>query len=112
MKITGKNIKTWSIIGSRPTFGQVLFELVKQEDDIMVVTGDVSSSAGLERFRKKHPKNYIDVGIAEQNMIGVASGLARAGKKPYVYSGSIFLCMRAYEQIRDDVAYQNLNVKY
>ena len=111
MKITGKNIKTWSIIGSRPTFGQVLFELVKQEDDIMVVTGDVSSSAGLERFRKKHPKNYIDVGIAEQNMIGVASGLARAGKKPYVYSGSIFLCMRAYEQIRDDVAYQNLNVK-
>jgi len=44
-------------------------------------------------------------------MIGVASGLARAGKKPYVYSGSIFLCMRAYEQIRDDVAYQNLNVK-
>jgi len=76
----------------------------------MVLVGDLGFSF-FEPFQKKYPKQFINCGIAEQNMIGVASGLALAGKKPYCYSNAIFLASRANEQIRDDVCYNNLNVK-
>lgn len=66
-----KNIKTWSIIGSRATFGLFSLDLVKKEKDIIIVTADVSTSAGLDKFRKNFPDNFVDVGISEQNMIGV-----------------------------------------
>jgi transketolase len=94
----------------RKEFFEQMSEIAERDKDVIVLVGDLGYSF-MESYAEKYPKQFINCGIAEQNMIGVASGLARAGKKPYVYSGSIFLCMRAYEQIRDDVAYQNLNVK-
>ena len=76
MIINDRNIKVWSTIGARATVGIAALELARQIDNLMVLTCDVSTSAGLDRFRKTFPEKYLDLGIAEQNMIGVAAGLA------------------------------------
>ena len=76
MEISEKNIKMWSTIGPRATLGLAAFDLAKKNDNLMVLTCDVSTSAGLDRYRKTFPEKYLDLGIAEQNMIGVAAGLA------------------------------------
>ena len=76
MDINDRNIKMWSTIGARATFGIAALDLAKKIDNLMVLTCDVSTSAGLDRFRKTYPNKYLDLGIAEQNMIGVAAGLA------------------------------------
>lgn len=80
------------------------------DKDTVVLTGDLGYSF-VDGFKEQHPDKFINAGIAEQNMVGVGAGLALAGKKPYLYSGAIFLAVRALEQIRDDIAYPNLNVK-
>ena len=74
--INDRNIKTWSTIGQRATLGIAALELAKKDKNLIVITCDVSTSAGLDRFRKTLPDQYLDVGIAEQNMIGVAAGLS------------------------------------
>ena len=79
MIINERNIKMWSTIGQRATFGIAALELAKEMSDLMVLTCDVSTSAGLDRFRKTFPDKYLDLGIAEQNMIGVAAGLSSEG---------------------------------
>ena len=79
MKIEKSKIKLWSNIGSRATFGLVALELAKSINDLMILTSDVSTSAGLDRFKVKFPDKYLDVGIAEQNLIGIAAGLSSEG---------------------------------
>ena len=79
MVINERNIKVWSTIGSRATFGIAALELAKEIDNLMVLTCDVSTSAGLDRYRKTYPDKYLDLGIAEQNLIGVAAGLSSEG---------------------------------
>ena len=69
MIINDRNIKMWSTIGSRATFGIAALELAKEVENLMVLTCDVSTSAGLDRYRKTFPEKYLDLGIAEQNMI-------------------------------------------
>ena len=64
MKISERDIKVWSTIGPRATFGMAALTLAKEVEDLMVLTCDVSTSAGLDRFRKNYPKKYIDLGIA------------------------------------------------
>ena len=95
---------------TRVAFFEKLDELARDKHVILLV-GDLGYSF-MEGFAEKYPEQYINCGIAEQNMVGVAAGLARAGKKPFVYSGAMFLCTRAIEQIRDDVCYPNLDVKF
>lgn len=94
----------------RKAFFDNLLEMAKADKDILLLVGDLGYSF-MEEFQKELPDQFINCGIAESNMIGVASGLAMSGKKPYCYSGSIFLIMRAYEFIRNDVCYNNTNVK-
>lgn len=77
-----------------------------QDKDTIILVGDLGYS-----FMENYPGRLVNCGIAEQNMVGMAAGMARAGLKPYVYSNSIFLAGRAFEQIRDDIAYPKLNVK-
>lgn len=84
--------------------------MAKADKDIILLTGDLGYSF-METFQKELPKQILNCGIAEQNMIGMAAGMALAGKKPYVYSNAIFLLSRGHEFVRDDVAYNNLNVK-
>jgi transketolase len=93
----------------RKPFWNTMCELAENDKSIRVLTGDLGFSF-LEEFKEKYPDQFINCGIAEQSMVGIASGMALAGLKPYVYSGSIFLLARAYEQVRDDVAYNGTNV--
>lgn len=94
----------------RKQFTTELIKLAEQDDKIILLTGDLGFNV-LEPFIEKFPERYINCGIAEQNMIGVAAGLALGGFKPYVYSNQIFLVMRAYEFIRDEICFNNLDVK-
>ena len=94
----------------RKPFFDIILEMAKGDKDIIVLVGDLGFSFK-EQFERELPKQIINCGAAEQNMVGVASGLALAGKKPYCYSGAIFMVMRPYEFVRDDVAYNNLDVK-
>ena len=110
INITGKNVKTWSTIGARPTYGLAVMELAKHHEDLIVVTADVSTSAGLDRFRKTYPEKFIDVGIAEQNMIGVAAGLADNGYNVFTTTFAPFQTLRCLDQIKVNLAYSNIKV--
>ncbi len=100
-----KNAKRWAIMGQRPTFGLSLLELAKEDDSIMVVVADTTSSAGLERMKNMLPEQLINVGIAEQNMMGIATGLASEGYKVVTTTFAPFQAMRCLEQIRVNQGY-------
>lgn len=93
----------------RTAFVNKLIELARKDERVWLVTGDLGFSV-FEGFIAEFPDRYLNVGVAEQNMIGVAAGLALSGMRPFVYSISTFATMRAYEQIRNDLCYQNLPV--
>jgi len=94
----------------RKTFINTLTELARKDEDIMLLTGDLGFSV-FEDFSKEFPDRFINCGVMEQSMMSIAAGLALSGKKPYVYSIIPFVTMRPFEQIRNDIAYQNANVK-
>lgn len=96
---------------TRLTFFKELIELAAEDEKVVLLTGDLGYNF-IEGYMERFPKQFINCGIAEQNMVGVAGGLARQGYKPFVYSGAMFLCTRALEQMRDDVCYPNLNVTF
>src|SRR5579872_3655743 len=94
----------------RATFIKTLTEYAAHNPDVYLITGDVGFSV-IEEFARQFPTRYFNAGVAEQNMIGVAAGLALAGKKVYVYTIIPFLIKRCFEQIRVDICYQELPVK-
>ena len=94
----------------RKTFINVLIEIAKKDKDIVLITPDMGFSV-LEPFFEQFPGRSFNSGIAEQNAISMAAGLALSGKKPYVYTIIPFLIERAFEQVKLDVAYMNTNVK-
>ena len=94
----------------RIAFVNTLQELAKKNKNIMLLTGDLGYSV-FERYIKLFPKQFINMGVSEQNMTGVAAGLAIENKIPFIYSIVPFVTMRNFEQIRNDICYQNLNVK-
>jgi transketolase len=98
-------------VASRVAAGNRLTEEAKKDPRIWLLTADVARSTGLSSFVEEFPDRFINVGIAEQTMVGVAAGLATCGKHPYVSAFAAMLSLRACEQIRTDVAYPNLNVK-
>lgn len=95
----------------RDTFVATLQELASDNEDIVAVCNDSVGSSKLGGFAKKWPERLINVGIAEQNMVGVSAGLANGGKIPFVCAASCFLTGRALEQIKADIAYSQANVK-
>ena len=105
-KILNKtNFKIWSRLGMRATFGIAALELGSTVDKLIVLTGDVSTSAGLDRFKKKFPDKYLDVGIAEQNLIGIGAGLASEGFKVITTTFAPFQTIRCCEQIKVNLGY-------
>jgi len=94
----------------RSTFVNCLLERAAKDDRIFLLTPDMGFSV-LERFRADFPDRFLNVGIAEQNAIGVAAGLALSGKMVYVYSIIPFVTMRCFEQVRVDLAYMKTNVR-
>ena len=110
MDINEKSIKIWSTIGSRATLGIAALDLAKEIDNLMVLTCDVSTSAGLDRFRKTYPEKYLDLGIAEQNMIGVAAGLASENFNVITTTFAPFQTMRCCEQIKVNIGYMKQKI--
>lgn len=98
-------------MANRAVICECLLEEAKKDPNICVVVSDSRGSASLTPFTKAYPKRTIEVGIAEQDLVGISAGLASAGKKPYAASPASFLTMRSIEQIKVDVAYSNANVK-
>jgi len=98
-------------IATRAAFGEALVELSEQYSDIVTLDADLAGSLKTGAFAKKHPERAFNFGIAEQNLIGTAAGMALVGKIPFACSFAVFSSGRPWEQIRNSVAYPNLNVK-
>jgi transketolase len=96
---------------TREGYGKALIELGKNDERIVVLDADLAAATKTAMFKKEFPERHIDCGIAEQNMMGIAAGLAAAGKIPFASSFAMFAAGRAYEQIRNSIAYPGLNVK-
>jgi transketolase len=96
---------------TRDAYGKILAELGAEYHDIVVLDADLSGSTKTSIFAKQFPERFFNMGIAEANMIGTAAGLAAAGKIPFVSTFAIFAAGRAWEQIRQSVAYPKANVK-
>jgi len=111
MKITGKENNQWSRLGSRATYGQAILMLAEKLDNLMVLSADLGNSSGLDRFKVTYPDKFLNIGIAEQNMIGVAAGLAKEGSVVFASSFAPFITMRAAEQVRMNMGYMDLNIK-
>ena len=105
MVINEKTIKLWSSIGPRATLGLAINELAKDYNDLVVLTCDVSTSAGLDRFKKAYPEKYYDVGIAEQNLIGIAAGFASENFNVLTTTFAPFQAIRCCEQIKVNLGY-------
>jgi len=98
-------------IPNRQAMCEALLELAETNADIVVLASDSRGSAAMAPFARAHPGRFVETGIAEQNIVGIAAGLAHSGKIPFVTSPACFLSMRSIEQIKVDVAYSGTNVK-
>ena len=98
-------------IATRDAYGQALVALGNEREDLIVMDADLAGATKTGMFKKAHPDRFFNAGIAEANMIGVAAGLAASGKTVFASSFAMFAAGRAFEQIRNSVAYPNLNVK-
>ena len=98
-------------IATRASYGNALVELGKKHDNLVVLDADLAAATQTAIFKKAFPERHIDCGIAECNMVGVAAGLAATGKVPFASTFAMFAAGRAFEQIRNSVAYPKLNVK-
>lgn len=104
-------IRTWSMLGQRGTFGVSLLDIAEENDRVYGITADLCKTSGMDRFANKFPDRYINVGIAEQNMLGIAAGLADSGFVPFCTTFANFATLRSNEQVRHFMGYMNSNVK-
>ena len=96
---------------TRQSYGEALLELGKENEQIVVFDADLASATKTNLFGKEFPNRFFDMGIAEQNMISTAAGMATCGKIPYASTFAVFAAGRAYDQIRNSICYPKLNVK-
>ena len=94
----------------RNNFAEVLYEEGKKDDKICVVVADISPAGSIQKFRNEFPDRFINCGVAEQSMIGIAAGLALKGFRPFCYTIATFTLYRPFEMVRVDLCYQNLPV--
>ncbi len=110
MNFSESQAKQWSRMGPRAMFGQFMIDIAKKNKKLIVLSADLGRSSGLARFKNEFPDQYLSVGISEQNLVGVAAGLADEGFRVFVTSFAPFLSMRASEQIRMNLGYMRQNV--
>ncbi len=96
---------------TRDSYGEALVELGEKYPEIVVLDADVASATKTKQFKEKFPDRFFEVGIAEQDMMGTAAGLALGGKIPFASTFAIFASGRAYDQVRNSICYSDLNVK-
>ena len=101
----------WSRIGIRAFYGQALSDIASANPNVMAVSADLGRSSGLDRFSKEYPEQFLNSGIAEQNMVGVSAGLARMGFDVFASTFAPFASMRASEQVRMNMGYMHEPVK-
>ncbi len=92
-------------------YGKALVELGEQHDDVVALTADLGKSTKIGMFQEHFPDRFFNVGIAEQNMFGVAAGMAKAGMTPFLSTFSVFASLRSADQLHTDICYQNVNAK-
>ncbi len=98
-------------IATRESYGKKLVELGNKNKDIVVMDADLAEATKTGLFKKEFPERFFDMGIAEQDMMSTAAGMATCGKIPYVSTFAVFAAGRAYDQIRNSICYPKLNVK-
>ncbi len=96
---------------TRDGYGEALLQLGASNPDVVVLDADLAMSTRTNWFRDKYPERFFDIGIAEQDLLGTAAGLAMGGKTPFATTYGVFISGRAWEQIRTTICYANLNVK-
>ncbi len=106
-----KNQNTRQALATRDAYGAALLELGKRRKDVVVLDADLSGSTKTAKFAKAFPERFFNMGIAEQDMVGTAAGLALSGKLPFASTFAVFETGRAWEQIRQTICYSSLNVK-
>ena len=106
-----KNIKRWMMLSTRNAFGTFLTELAAEHPEVFVMSADFTKSTGLAKFKEQFPQQFLTTGIAEQNMIALASGVASEGHNVFASSFASFLSTRCYEQIKINLGYMQHNVK-
>ena len=111
IEINRLNARIYSKLGqSGASFGVGLLEALKKNPEIIVLSADMSTTAGLDRFKSIHPESFYNVGIAEQNLIGIAAGMSSEGKKVIVTAQAAFVSMRSCEQVRQYMGYMHSNI--
>ena len=108
---SNETINKWARLGMRKAFGEILSEIADDDPDLLVLAADVASSGNLSVFNNRHPDQFFNIGIAEQNMTGIACGLAKEGNTVFFIFFSPFVSLRNYEAIRTLIGYMHLNVK-
>ena len=111
LTINETSARSWSKMGPRATYGMALLDLVERNSNIVVASADLGNSSGLDRLKKSFPERFIDTGIAEQNLLGIAAGIAKEGFTVFVSSFAPFITMRACEQMRLNMGYMELDIK-
>ncbi len=103
--------RSWARLGSRGSFGLALLDLASEDEDVFVLAADLCTTSGLDRFRLAHPDRFVNTGIAEQNMLGIAGGLAKEGYKVFCSSFATFISMRSFEMIRLNLGVMAQDIK-
>lgn len=111
LEVTKTSVRQWSRVGPRGMYGQAVLDVATSNERVVALSADLGNSSGLDRFKNTFPDRFLNVGIAEQNLIGVAAGIAKEGFVPFASSFAPFISMRASEQVRMNMGYMNLNVK-
>lgn len=106
-----KNIKRWMMMGTRNAFGAFLTETAADHPELFAMTADFTKSTGLAKFKELYPRQFLSAGIAEQNMVSLASGLASEGHNVFACSFASFVTTRCYEQVKVNLGYMQHNVK-
>ena len=110
--VLNKNLsRQWSRIGPRGIYGQSLLDISNLNEKIFAISADLGNSSGLDRYKSTLPSRFLNIGIAEQNLVGFASGLSSTGFNVFISSFAPFITMRACEQVRLNLGYMNSNVK-
>lgn len=111
IEFSPKNIKRWMMLSTRNAFGTFLTELAIDHPEVFAMTADFTKSTGLSKFKEQFPNQFMTAGIAEQNMIALASGLASEGHNVFACSFASFVTTRCYEQVKINLGYMQHNVK-
>lgn len=112
MKVTSANIRTWARLGQRGAFFAIAMpKIAKEKENVKLLTADLALLSGMDRFRAAYPEKFLNLGIAEQNMIGVAAGLAMEGDCVFATTYASFIAVRSLEHVRQHLSHMQCNVK-